>query len=56
LIARGEESDYAITAEGVDFVEEHLPNNSVMYLLLKAAETGSAHTANAPENRSESKG
>jgi hypothetical protein len=56
LIARGEESDYAITAEGVDFVEEHLPNNSVMYLLLKAAEAGSAHTANAPENRSESKG
>jgi len=45
FIQRGEESDYAITAQGVDYVEEHLPNNGVMYLLLKAAETGSAHAA-----------
>jgi len=50
LIQRGEESNYGITAAGVDYVEEHLPSNSVMYLLLKAAETGSAHTANAEES------
>jgi curved DNA-binding protein len=46
LIQRGEESDYAITAEGVDHVEQHMPNNTVLYLLLKAAETGSAHSTN----------
>jgi curved DNA-binding protein len=44
LIQRGEESDYAITAGGVDHVEQHLPNNNVLYHLLKAAETGSAHS------------
>lgn len=49
LIKRGEESDYAITAEGVDYVEEHLPSDNVLYRLLKAAETGSAHTANSAE-------
>ena len=47
FIRSGEESDYAITAEGVDYVEEHLPNNTVLYHLLKAAETGSAHSTNA---------
>ena len=51
LIQRGEESDYSITAEGVDHVEEHLPNNGVMYLLLKAAESGTAHAANTGEDR-----
>lgn len=50
LIQRGEESDYAITAEGVDHVEQHLPSNNVLYLLLKAAETGSAHTASSAED------
>jgi curved DNA-binding protein CbpA len=50
LIKRGEESDYAITAEGVDYVEEHLPSDNVLYRLLKAAETGSAHTANSAED------
>jgi curved DNA-binding protein CbpA len=52
LIKRGEESDYAITAEGVDYVEEHLPSDNVLYRLLKAADTGSAHTANDPESDS----
>lgn len=46
LIRRGEESDFAITAEGVDHVEQHLPNNTVLYHLLKSAETGSSHAAN----------
>lgn len=50
LIKRGEESDYAITAEGVDYVEEHLPSDNVLYRLLKAAETGSAHTTGSPED------
>lgn len=55
LLQRGEESDFAITAEGVDFVEKHLPNNSVMYLLLKAAESGSAHSSNSAEEKPEKK-
>jgi curved DNA-binding protein CbpA len=50
LIQRGEESNYAITAEGVDHVEKHLPSNNVLHLLLKAAETGSAHSANAADS------
>ena len=50
LIQRGEESDYAITAAGVDHVEQHLPSNNVLYLLLRAAETGSAHSASSAED------
>ena len=56
LIQRGEESDYSITAVGVDHVEEHLPSNNVMYLLLKAAETGTTHAANAKEEGQEKEG
>jgi len=56
LIEREEGSDYAITAEGVDHVEQHMPNNTVLYLLLKAAETGSAHSANASNGASETQG
>ncbi len=56
LIQRGEESDYAITSAGVDHVEEHLPSNNVMYLLLKAAETGTTHAAKTPESGQESAG
>jgi curved DNA-binding protein CbpA len=40
-----ENSDYVITGPGVDYVEEHLPNNKIMYKLLKAAESGSAPTS-----------
>ena len=50
LIQRGEESDYAITAEGVDHVEKNLPSNNVLHLLLRAAETGSAHSANTADS------
>jgi curved DNA-binding protein CbpA len=49
LIQRGEESDYSITAEGVDHVEKHVPSNNVLHLLLKAAETGSAHSTSAAD-------
>jgi curved DNA-binding protein len=40
-----EQSDYEITAAGVDFVEKNLPQNKLMYKLLKAAETGATATA-----------
>jgi curved DNA-binding protein CbpA len=50
LIRRGEESDFAITAEGVDHVEKHLPSNNVLRLLLKAAETGSSHSTNTADS------
>jgi len=40
-----ENSDYVITGPGVDYVEEHLPNNKILYKLLKAAESGSARAA-----------
>jgi len=46
-----ENSDYVITGPGVDYVEEHLPNNKILYKLLKAAESGSARsTAKAEPN------
>jgi curved DNA-binding protein CbpA len=41
--------DFAITGVGVDFVEQNLPQNKLMYHLLKAAEEGSSRTA-APED------
>ena len=56
FIQRGEESDYSITAAGVDHVEANLPSNNVMYLLLKAAETGTTHAANATGSGQENAG
>ena len=38
-------SDYIITADGMDYVEEHLPRYRPLYRLLKAAETGASHDA-----------
>ena len=46
-------SDYVITGDGVDYVEEHLPNNKILYKLLKAAESGSTRTASKAEPASE---
>lgn len=46
-------SDYVITGDGVDYVEEHLPNHKILYKLLEAAESGSARTASRPEAPSE---
>ena len=40
-VRQDEASDYVITGEGVDYVEAHLPDNKIMYRMLKAAETGS---------------
>jgi curved DNA-binding protein CbpA len=47
LIQQDEQSNYAITAEGVDYVEANLPNNKLLYKLLKAAECGGSRSAAA---------
>lgn len=44
-IQQDEQSNYAISAKGVDYVEANLPNNKILYKLLKAAEFGSARRA-----------
>jgi curved DNA-binding protein len=44
LVRMDEKSDYVITGHGVDFVENNLPQNRLMYRLLKAAESGSSRT------------
>ena len=48
LIARGEESSYSITAAGVDYVEQHLPQIPVLGHLLRAGETGTERSAGLP--------
>jgi curved DNA-binding protein CbpA len=45
LVSQNEHSDFVITGKGVDYVEENLPGNKVLYRLLKAAETGAARDA-----------
>jgi len=40
LVRQDGSSDFVITAQGVDWVEEHLPKNRILYHLLKAAESG----------------
>jgi curved DNA-binding protein CbpA len=45
LVSQAENSDYVITGEGADYVETHLPSHTLLYKLLKAAESGSARTA-----------
>jgi curved DNA-binding protein len=42
-----ESSSYIITGAGVDYVETHLPQNRILYRLLKAAETGGTRSAGA---------
>ncbi len=39
-VRQDEQSNFVITAEGVDYVESHLTSQHVLYRLLKAAETG----------------
>lgn len=41
--------DFAITGKGVDYVETNLPQNKLMYHLLKSAEAGTSRTS-APED------
>jgi len=48
FVNQNEHSDFVITGKGVDYVEENLPSNKVLYRLLKAAETGTAHDAARP--------
>jgi hypothetical protein len=48
-LRQDENSDYAITGPGVDYVEEHLPSNRILYKLLKAAESGSYRAGPKPE-------
>jgi len=43
LLRQGEESDFIISADGVDYVDSHLPSNQILYKMLKAAESGTAH-------------
>jgi curved DNA-binding protein CbpA len=49
LLRQEENSDYSITAKGIDYVEEHMPNNKMIYRLLKAAEGGSTRASVATE-------
>lgn len=49
LLLQGEQSDFAISADGVDYIEQHLPTNQILYKLLKAAETGTTHSADFKE-------
>ena len=49
LLRQEGNSDYSITANGIDYVEEHLPNNRMIYRLLKAAESGSTRTGMGPD-------
>ena len=53
LLQMDDASDYVITGHGVDYVEEHLPSNKILYKLLKAAESGSTRTASKVEPASE---
>lgn len=52
LVRQDGSSDFVITAAGVDWVEDHLPKNRIMYHLLKAAETGQTRS-DVPEDLKE---
>ncbi len=45
LLMQAEGSDYAITVDGVDYVETHIPKHDILYKLLKSAETGTTPRA-----------
>jgi len=48
-LRQDENSDYEITGPGVDYVEEHIPTNRILYKLLKAAESGTTRTGSKAE-------
>ena len=52
-LRQDENSDYEITGPGVDYVEEHIPTNRVLYKLLKAAESGTTRTGTKAEPETE---
>jgi curved DNA-binding protein CbpA len=54
FVRQDEASDFSITGEGCDYVEKELPANRMLYRLLKAAETGSMHTATASRDEANS--
>ena len=43
-IRQDDQSNFVVTAEGIDYVESNLPSNRILYRLLKAAETGESST------------
>lgn len=49
LVRQDGSSDFVITAAGVDWVEEHLPKNRIVYHLLKAAESGQTRSDVPPD-------
>src|SRR5258708_1428470 len=49
FVRMDDKSDYVITGIGVDYVETKLPQNRLMYKLLKAAESGGSHASTRPE-------
>jgi curved DNA-binding protein CbpA len=54
-VRQDESSDFELTAAGADYVETNLPKNNVLYMLLKAAESGRVRAASIrsdPEDRS----
>ena len=55
LMRQNEASDYVITGEGVDYLEQHLPNNRLLYRLLRAAESGTTRAAGKEDPAEEPK-
>jgi curved DNA-binding protein CbpA len=51
FVRQDDKSDFMITGDGVDYVETHLPQNKMLYRLLKAAETGTRSAKEQPERQ-----
>jgi hypothetical protein len=49
------QSDFCVTSNGVDFVEQHLPKNEILHKLLMAAEAGAVH-GTVPPSRARQNG
>jgi curved DNA-binding protein CbpA len=56
LVSQADNSDYVIAGGGADYVEAHLPSHEILYRLLKAAETGSAHAVTVGEGQGPDQG
>jgi curved DNA-binding protein len=52
-IRQDENSDYMISGNGVDYVEQNLPTNRILYKLLKAAESGTTRSGAKAEPETE---
>jgi curved DNA-binding protein CbpA len=48
LIRQDETTDFAITGDGVDYLEKNLPSHQILYQLMQAAERGESDRAEAP--------